>query len=699
MSRTKLAIAKNYVRRGWPVLPVAGIKNGCCTCAKGKECKRPGKHPLTEHGVKDATTNLKLIRKWWNKHPDANIGIATGVGSGLVVVDIDPRNGGTETLKALEQELGKLPITLKAKTGGGGHHYFFAAPNKPMRSGKALGAGIDFLAEGSYAIMPGSAGLGRDYKWITGKTAHTIELAKLPRAWRQMLRRRDKVAQATKASDVPNDSTEDRSRNVTLTRMAGTMRRAGMTKDAIQAALLSQNASFVPPLEAAEVDRVASSVCKLYPEGTASGVDPALQLAHSVLANDFVGGRHLIYEQDRFWHFEKTHWTRVSEEWIKRKVLAQIKSFNVKAGANTASLLDQALRLLQVEMAAKENRLAGLCETKRVINTSSGELWIGKDGKVELRPHSPESYLTHCLDINYDPAATCPLYDKALLGIFSNAAYPKAMIRHWHELTGYILQPERNIPMIVVALGGGSNGKTKLVNTIIQLLGVHLVCAQPIGTFESNRFATASLFGKLLLLDDDVSSNIRLPDGFLKTISEGKIVTAEEKYRSPFNFRALSAPILLSNSTPHLADLSYGMQRRLMVIPFDKQFRGKEKDETLFDRIWASELPGILNRALDGLARLRERGSFKLPKDVRNANKKFLSDANPLPAFLVECCEKNIKSGIYLKEFYLRYQQWCEESGVTMKQQRNKVRKNLKNLGYTFGRGSGGGKVMGLRFT
>ena len=71
-----------------------------------------------------------------------------------------------------------------------------------------------------------------------------------------------------------------------------------------------------------------------------------------------------------------------------------------------------------------------------------------------------------------------------------------------------------------------------------------------------------------------------------------------------------------------------------MVIPFDRQFGPSEADKELFPKIWQSELPGVLNRALEGLARLRKRGDFKPPVDCVRAAQEFMAHANPLLAFI-----------------------------------------------------------------
>ena len=87
ISRRKQAL--RFARRGWRVLPLHTASDGKCSCAAGQSCKHPGKHPRTRNGVKDATTDRTIIKAWWKRWPDANIGIATGQTSGIFVLDVD----------------------------------------------------------------------------------------------------------------------------------------------------------------------------------------------------------------------------------------------------------------------------------------------------------------------------------------------------------------------------------------------------------------------------------------------------------------------------------------------------------------------------------------------------------------------------------------------------------------------------------
>jgi putative DNA primase/helicase len=219
-----------------------------------------------------------------------------------------------------------------------------------------------------------------------------------------------------------------------------------------------------------------------------------------------------------------------------------------------------------------------------------------------------------------------------------------------------------------------------------------------IESLEGNRFAIGNLLGKALLLDDDVRSGIKLPDGPLKKLSEAKRLTGEHKFGKTFNFTNRAVPVLLCNGIPSLADLSYGMLRRLMVIPFERTFTPEEDDITRFDKIWASELPGVLNRAISRLERVIARDNrFKYPESVKRATAEFIRHANPLPAFIADRCERDPKVRCLMREFYGEYGRWAEEQGMTMTQQQSTVRRNLGHLGFLVKHGNRGDTVYGLR--
>lgn len=152
-----------YARAGLRVFPVHGWWRDVCTCGD-PSCDRPAKHPLTSHGLHDATTNEATILRWWSIQPHANVAIlADDIG---LVLDVDPRNGGAESFERLTASR-VLPDTVEVHTGGGGVHYWLRVP-RPVKKG-ALSAqypGIDAQASGSYVIAPPSIhASGRTYEF------------------------------------------------------------------------------------------------------------------------------------------------------------------------------------------------------------------------------------------------------------------------------------------------------------------------------------------------------------------------------------------------------------------------------------------------------------------------------------------------------------------------------------------------------
>ncbi len=230
----------------------------------------------------------------------------------------------------------------------------------------------------------------------------------------------------------------------------------------------------------------------------------------------------------------------------------------------------------------------------------------------------------------------------------------------------------------------------------MQLVGRDLIVAMPIGDIEKSRFTGGNLLGKLAIVDDDVKAGTRLPDGQLKRLSEEKTITGENKFGPPFTFTVRTAILMLFNPPPTLADLSHGMQRRLVVVPFARKFSDQEADLHLFPRIWAEEMPGVLNRYLDGLRQVVRRGwRFELPRDSVEARAELLKAANPVPAFLAERCEQ--AGSAYVEALYKDYQGWAQAAGITIHQQRLGFQRNLESLGYKVGRGNQGPKIHGLR--
>jgi hypothetical protein len=176
-----LEAALKYALKGWAVFPIHTTIGLFCSCGT-VGCGKSGKHPRIDKWNEKATVDPETIRAWWTKWKDANIGIITGRKSGVVVLDVDPRNGGNETLEQLMADIGVLPPSLRVRTGGDGQHLIFRNPKHPIEQGSSkLGSGIDVKGDGGYIIAPPSLHRsGNRYEWIDNPD--DTPLAELPDA-------------------------------------------------------------------------------------------------------------------------------------------------------------------------------------------------------------------------------------------------------------------------------------------------------------------------------------------------------------------------------------------------------------------------------------------------------------------------------------------------------------------------------------
>jgi hypothetical protein len=221
--------AHECAARSWWVFPLHSIRaDGVCTC-NDPRCDSAGKHPLTPHGLGDATADLTVIDRWFDRWAFANLAIATGPESGIVALDEDPRHGGDVTLASLVREHGELQPTPVNLTGSGGRHFVFQHPGFYVKSrSNALGPGLDVKGDGGYIVGPPSRHVsGRTYAWDVRRHPDDIPLAPLPEWVTKMLGGGDGTGRTREATppsewrDIVLNGVTSGARNTTAARLAG----------------------------------------------------------------------------------------------------------------------------------------------------------------------------------------------------------------------------------------------------------------------------------------------------------------------------------------------------------------------------------------------------------------------------------------------------------------------------------------------
>ena len=258
--------AEWYGQRGYLVFPLHSIENGGCSCGH-TGCEAPGKHPRIVQWPENATTQSAMIRSWWRRWPQANIGLVTGEASGLVVLDVDPRHGGEIALEELEKQFGELPATVMAETGSGGRHLVFHHPgHRVPNSAGALGPGLDVRGDGGYIVAPPSLhASGRRYTWDGAYHLMYLEPASMPEWLMERVTRPEKGVLApfpnTSISTLVLTGVREGQRNTSLARLAGHLFRHRVDAYVSMGLLKIWNeANCNPPLTESEMMRTIDSI-------------------------------------------------------------------------------------------------------------------------------------------------------------------------------------------------------------------------------------------------------------------------------------------------------------------------------------------------------------------------------------------------------------------------------------------------------
>ena len=429
------------------------------------------------------------------------------------------------------------------------------------------------------------------------------------------------------------------------------------------------------------------------------------RLAEYVLEKHYSGGTRLLLANKNYWLYSNGVWKsapditeidvkRCVQEGIEELLRLQEKGTWFGAVANDLresdrteherALVEAVTGVLSNSIAAGEGDPMRLSERRvePILNCQNCEVHFLNDGGIEVKPHNPDNRFTRQVRSIYDPGAECPLWDKAILEILGDPE----IVRHFEEQFGYIAQNSRTERMFMLLHGGGSNGKSLLIRTLAHLMGDKSVIMKSIAEFSgnTNNHVWAGLVGKLMLIDDDYKKDAYLPDGPLKILSEGSVVTANPKNQSEFNYWHSATPVILTNHWPKTKDNSFGLVDRAYVYEFTRTFRKEDgnKDTHLLDKLIENELPGILNRLIQGYRRFRKRGGFDVPVGCEGAKNLWLANRNTVSAFVESVLIRNCGHDAFTSkgEMWEWYKKWCASEGHTYTHGRMSLVKELSTF-------------------
>jgi putative DNA primase/helicase len=279
----------------------------------------------------------------------------------------------------------------------------------------------------------------------------------------------------------------------------------------------------------------------------------------------------------------------------------------------------------------------------------------------DLRALTPEFFNLVSVPFDYVPGAECPTWLA-----FLRKAWPDdpEAIRAVQEWFGYVLSGRTDQQKILLIVGPTRSGKGTIARVLGLLVGKGNVAGPTLAGLATN-FGLSPLLGKPLAVISDARLGGR--DGHqvverLLTISGEDTIDVDRKYRQPWTGKIPARLMILSNQLPNFGDSSGVIARRFIVLNMTLSWLGKE-DTALTDKL-AAELPGILNWALLGLARLERAGRITQPRSSLDAITTMQDTASPMSAFVRDRCDTGPACSVPVDVLWEMWKDWAEGQGM-----------------------------------
>lgn len=321
----------------------------------------------------------------------------------------------------------------------------------------------------------------------------------------------------------------------------------------------------------------------------------------------------------------------------------------------------------------------------------------------ELVPHTPAFFNLVSVDLAYDQDAPEPVEWLAFLRtLWPDDSESIDLLQEW---MGYVLSGKTDQQKIALLIGPARSGKGTIIRILKALIGHGNYCGPTLSSLATN-FGLQPLIGKPLAVVADARLGPKVDLATiverLLSISGEDALTIDRKYREQWTGALPTRLMIVSNEIPHFADASGALASRFVILTMRESWLGRE-DTALYGRL-LRELPGILRWALDGLARLTERGSFTEPKSSAEAVQELADSASPVSAFVRDRCEVNDAYAVPKSQLYAAWQGWCREHGYdhpgSMETFGRQLRSTLPKLNVdrpAAGKGSRERRYVGIR--
>lgn len=297
-----------------------------------------------------------------------------------------------------------------------------------------------------------------------------------------------------------------------------------------------------------------------------------------------------------------------------------------------------------------------------VINLQNGAFEIAPKSQ-KLREFRKSDFLKYKLSYDYDPEATCPLFQE-----YITRCLPSEDVRRvFYEVAGYIFSRSKTLSLesLPVFFGSGANGKSLALKIISELAGKQNVSNYSLASLtDANGYSRAQIGDKLVNICTEISGNVE--SDYFKILASNEPIDARSPFGIPFILTEYGKIIVAANVLPKSVEHSEGYHRRWLILPWDAKIPKEERDPDLFNKIINNgELSGIFNHILDGLKRLIAHRKFSPCSEIDNAAKSFKKESNSTLMFLDESGYE-VSSKVYesIADLYPKFVNYCRDAGT-----------------------------------
>ena len=330
-----------------------------------------------------------------------------------------------------------------------------------------------------------------------------------------------------------------------------------------------------------------------------------------------------------------------------------------------------------------------------LLNTPAGTYDL-RAGADVVYPHKAEDYITKVTAVSPSDEGM-ELWEAMLDVVFCG---DQDLKRYVQQLAGFAAIGGVFAENLIIAYGGGRNGKSTLFNVIARVLGSYSGSLSADVLTNSCRRnikpELAELRGKRLVIASELEEGNGLNTAVLKQLCSTDPIYAEPKYRRPFSFIPTHLAVLCTNHLPSIGTMDTGTWRRIKVVPFNAVIQGDSEVKNYTEYLFKNAGGAILKWIMDGSKMVIENGyKIETPDAVKRVVEEYRATNNDFQEFLDSCCNIGDGYSIPSGELYTAYRSYATSQGFFPKNKQN-FYSNLERAGFSKRRVTRGVVVMGL---